>query len=79
VLMNQYLLAHGGKQLGNINPVLYRVAAGANRPAFRDISFGGNAVDSSQPGYDVVTGLGSPNVDYLVRDVLDIQRGGAPR
>jgi kumamolisin len=79
VLMNQYLVAHGGKPLGNINPLLYRVAAGANRPAFRDVSFGGNAVDSSQPGYDVVTGLGSPNVDFLVRDLLDIQKGGAPR
>lgn len=79
VLMNQYLLAHGGQPLGNINPLLYRVAAGANRPAFRDISFGGNAVDISQPGYDVVTGLGSPNVDYLVRDLLDIQKGVAPR
>ena len=32
VLMNQYLLAHGGQSLGNINPLLYRVAAGANRP-----------------------------------------------
>jgi kumamolisin len=79
VLMNQYLLAHGGQPLGNINPLLYRVAAGANRPGFRDISFGGNAVDISQPGYDVVTGLGSPNVDYLVRDLLDIQKGAAPR
>jgi len=79
VLMNQYLLAHGGHPLGNINPLLYRVAEGANRPAFRDISFGGNAVDLSQPGYDVVTGLGSPNVDFLVRDLLDIQNGAAPR
>jgi kumamolisin len=79
VLMNQYLVANGGHQLGNINPLLYRVAAGANRPAFRDISFGGNAVDLSQPGYDMVTGLGSPNVDFLVRDLLEIQRGVAPR
>jgi kumamolisin len=79
VLMNQYLLAHGGRQLGDINPLLYRVAAGANQPGFRDISFGGNAVDIAQPGYDVVTGLGSPNVDYLTRDLLDIQTGIAPR
>ena len=79
VLMNQYLLAHGGQPLGNINPLLYRVAAGANRPAYHDISFGGNAVDIAEPGYDVVTGLGSPNVDYLVRDFLDIQKGVAPR
>jgi kumamolisin len=79
VLMNEYLAAHGGSPLGNINPLLYRVAAGANLPGFRDVSFGGNAVDISQPGYDVVTGLGSPNVDYLVRDLLDIQKGVAPR
>ena len=79
VLMNQYLVAHGGQPLGNINPLLYRVAAGANLPGFRDISLGGNAVDTSQPGYDVVTGLGSPKVDYLVRDLLDIQNGVAPR
>ncbi len=74
VLMNQYLLAHGGQQLGHINPLLYRVAEGANLPGFRDVGFGGNAVDITQPGYDLVTGLGSPNVDYLVRDLLDIQK-----
>ena len=79
VLMNQYLAAHGGHALGNINPLLYRVAAGANRPGFRDISSGGNAVDIAQPGYDVVTGLGTPNIDYLVRDLLDVQKGVAPR
>jgi len=79
VLMNQYLVANGGHPLGNINPLLYRVAAGANRPAFHGIILGGDAVDLSQPGYDVVTGLGSPNLDYLVRDLLDIQKGVAPR
>jgi kumamolisin len=79
VLMNQYLLAHGGPPLGDINQLLYRVAAGANLPGFRDVSLGGNAVDTAQPGYDLVTGLGSPNVDYLVRDLLDIQKGVAPR
>jgi kumamolisin len=77
VLMNQYLVAHGGRPVGDVNPLLYRVAAGANRPGFRDVRLGGNAVDISQPGYDVVTGLGSPNVDNLVRDILDIQKGAA--
>ncbi|MDT5209012.1 MAG: kumamolisin [Mycobacterium sp.] len=79
VLMNQYLRAHGGRPLGNLNPLLYRVAAGANLPGFRDVGLGGNAVDTAQPGYDLVSGLGSPNVDYLVRDLLDIQKGMAPR
>lgn len=79
VLMNQYLVAHGGQQLGHINPLLYRVAEGANLPGFRDVGLGGNAVDISQPGYDLVTGLGSPNVDYLVRDLLDIQKSSGRR
>jgi kumamolisin len=79
VLMNQYLLAHGGHALGHLNPLLYRVAAGANLPGFHDVSLGGNAVDVATPGYDLVTGLGTPNVDNLVQDLLDIQNGMAPR
>jgi kumamolisin len=78
-LMNQYLLVNGGRRLGDINPLLYRVAAGANSPGFRDVTLGGNAVDVAIPGYDLVTGLGSPNVELLARDFLDIQRGVAPR
>ncbi|HEX5145005.1 MAG TPA: S53 family peptidase [Mycobacterium sp.] len=73
VLMNQYLEANGGKRLGELNPSLYQVAAGADLPGFRDVSLGGNAVDQSTPGYDLVTGLGSPNVDNLVRNLLDVQ------
>jgi kumamolisin len=78
-IMNQYLLANGGRALGDINPLLYRVAAGANAPGFRDVSLGANAVDLSTPGYDTVTGLGTPDVEGLVNDLLDIQRGVAPR
>ena len=73
VLMNQYLKANGGRPLGNVNPLLYRVAAGADLPGFRDVRLGGNAVDMSQPGYDTVTGLGSPNTDNLARNLLAIQ------
>jgi kumamolisin len=79
VLMNQYLVANGGRPLGNANPLLYRVAAGSNLPGFRDVRLGGNAVDISQPGYDLVTGLGSPNTYNLARNLLDIQKGVAPR
>jgi kumamolisin len=79
VLMNQYLQANGGRPLGNLNPLLYRVAAGANLPGFRDVRTGGNAVDFAQPGYDVVTGLGSPNTYNLARNLLDVQTGVARR
>jgi kumamolisin len=78
-LMNQWLITNGGQPLGNLNPLLYQVAAGANRAGFRDVTLGGNAVDYATPGYDLVTGLGSPNVDNLVRDLLDIQEGRTPR
>jgi kumamolisin len=79
VLMNQYLVANGGRQLGNVNPALYRIASGANLPGFRDMQVGGNAVDDATPGYDLVTGLGSPNTYNLARNMLDLQRGVAPR
>jgi kumamolisin len=79
VLMNQYLQAHGGKPLGDANPLLYRVAAGSNLPGFRDVSLGANAVDPSVPGYDMVTGLGSPNVANLAKNLLDLQKGTARR
>jgi kumamolisin len=78
-IMNQWLIAHGGHALGDINPLLYRVAAGANSPGFRDVGLGANAVDTTAPGYDPVTGLGSPNVGELVQDLLDIQLGRSPR
>jgi kumamolisin len=74
-VMNQFLLTNGGRALGNLNPVLYRLAAGAPRPGFHDITLGTNAVAVAAPGYDMVTGLGGPDVDNLVRNILDLQRG----
>lgn len=73
-VMNQYLLANGGHALGDLDPLLYRVAAGAPLPGFRDITLGGNTVDTAGPGYDLVTGLGTPDVDNLVRNLLSLQR-----
>jgi kumamolisin len=73
-VMNQYLFANGGHELGDLNPVLYRIAAGAPLPAFRDVTLGGNAVNTAAPGYDLVTGLGTPDIDNLVRNVLVLQK-----
>ncbi|MCX2930435.1 S53 family peptidase [Mycobacterium sp. CVI_P3] len=73
-LMNQYVIAHGGRPLGDINPLLYEVARGSSRPGFRDVTDGGNAVDNPVPGYDLVTGLGTPNVDNLARNLLEAQK-----
>ncbi len=42
-------------------------------PAFRDVTLGGNAVADAGPGYDLVTGLGTPDIDNLVRNLLILQ------
>jgi kumamolisin len=72
-VMNQYLLANGGRLIGDLNPQLYRIAASAPLPAFRDVTLGGNAVADAGPGYDLVTGLGTPDIDNLVRNLLILQ------
>lgn len=73
-VMNQYLRANGGHAIGDLNPLLYRIAQGAPLPAFRDVTLGGNAVADAAPGYDPVTGLGTPDVDNLARNLLILQR-----
>lgn len=72
-LMDQYIVDKGGRPLGDINPLLYRVAQGSKLPGFRDITSGGNAVDNPIRGYDLVSGLGSPNVYNLARGLRDAQ------
>ena len=73
-IMTQFLQANGGGPIGDINPQLYGIAQGAPQPAFRDVTLGGNAVDTAGPGYDLVTGLGTPDVDNLARNLLTLQR-----
>ncbi len=65
-----------GHPLGFINPGLYKVAASSQyAQAFHDITVGNNSVDngtvkvkgySAMPGWDPVTGLGSPNAEVLL-------------
>ena len=73
-LINDYLSANGGGPVGDINPLLYEIAEGARLPAFQDVTMGGNAVDNAAAGYDLVTGLGTPNVDNLAQNLLALQR-----
>ena len=73
-VINQYLLQSGGAPLGDLNPLLYRLAEGARLPAFQDVIRGGNAVGNAGPGYDAVTGLGTPNAENLAKGLLVAQR-----
>jgi kumamolisin len=75
VLMNQYLTEHDGHPIGAINPLLYRAATGA-KPAFHDVTVGGNIAYNSGTGFDLATGLGTPDTANLVDNILDIQKAG---
>jgi kumamolisin len=76
-LMNSYLEQHGGKAVGLLNPTLYQLANNPPKfPPFHDVTLGNNDYYVATPGYDMVTGLGSPNVAYLTQDILALQKGG---
>jgi kumamolisin len=73
-LMNEALTGRGGGPLGFLNPLLYKVSRANGSQAFHDISLGGNAImPSSATGYDMVTGLGTPRVDDLVREIAVVR------
>jgi hypothetical protein len=56
-------------------PALYQIDQ-ADPHAFQDITQGYNGY-SAGPGYDLVTGLGTPNVQYLVPDLVKIDSSPA--
>jgi kumamolisin len=70
-LMDQDLVAHHDRPVGFFNPILYHLAnSSVPYPPYHDITVGGNDFYLATPGYDMVTGLGSPIVYNLARDLL---------
>jgi subtilase family serine protease len=69
---------YAGRPLGFVNPAIYRIGASpAYHNAFHDITTGSNTVDDAAlgititgyraaPGWNPVTGWGSPNAEALV-------------
>jgi kumamolisin len=69
-IMDQYLKANHDPAVGFFNPTLYHLAnASVPYPPFHDITVGGNDFYAATPGYDMTTGLGSPDVYNLARDL----------
>jgi kumamolisin len=62
-LINEARIKGGKSSLGFLNPSLYPLNG---TPSFRDITKGNNGAFHCGPGYDQVTGLGSPNVAELI-------------
>lgn len=77
-LINQSLKKKGQKPVGFFNPTLYAIYSSAHppAPAFHDIKVGGNFVYPAVEGYDMATGLGTPDVAGLAEDVSQYQRNG---
>jgi subtilase family serine protease len=79
VLVNQYLQAHNKTVLGHANPALYALLNTSEQyPPFHDITTGMNLFYQATPGYDVASGLGSPDVYNIARDLLSPVAGGTP-
>jgi subtilase family serine protease len=76
-----------GRHLGFVNPAIYAIAQGpAYHQAFHDVVTGGNSVTwptgvftgyNAGPGWDPVTGWGSPDAQYLVPLLARTARSGA--
>jgi sugar lactone lactonase YvrE len=66
-LLNQSRASVGLGPLGNLNPRLYPLVGTS---VFRDITSGNNGNFNCTTGYDLVTGLGSPNVGALTKAPL---------
>jgi uncharacterized repeat protein (TIGR01451 family) len=72
-LINQQSAANGNSSVGFLNPLIYALAKGTNyNNYFHDITNGNNTWSGSRsnffavPGYDLCTGLGTPNGTNLI-------------
>ena len=62
-LMNHARTKAGKAALKFLNPLIYPLLG---TPAFRDVTSGSNGAFHAGPGYDMVTGIGAPNVRELI-------------
>lgn len=78
-LINQYLQAKGKPVLGSANATLYALlnAQPALAP-FHDITTGNNLYYAAGPGYDMATGIGSPDVNNIAQDLLTLGSSNSP-
>lgn len=75
-LLNQFLKQQGiQKPIGFVNPAFYALAAHPSPYApFHDVTVGTNLYYPATPGYDLATGLGTPDVWNLARDLFEYLR-----
>ncbi|HZT96112.1 MAG TPA: S53 family peptidase [Chloroflexota bacterium] len=70
-LADEYLGSHHHAPVGWMNPALYHLASTKQPfPPFHDVVTGTNLNYPAATGYDMATGLGSPDAYNLARDLL---------
>jgi subtilase family serine protease len=70
-LANQFAAASNKPPVGFLNPVIYTIGGSKGYPAaFHDQLHGYNGRYHARPGYDLVTGFGSPNGDDLIKALV---------
>src|SRR6266568_2046806 len=69
-LINQYLQTQGKAPVGYANPALYGLFNAQQAfPAFHDITTGNNLYYPATTSYDLASGMGSPDVYNMARDL----------
>jgi subtilase family serine protease len=75
-LINQYLLSKGKTVVGFANPALYGIFnAQQSLPAFHDVTRGTNLYYPAAAGYDMASGIGSPDINNLAQDLALVGSG----
>jgi subtilase family serine protease len=78
-LINQYLKSQGKAAVGHANPTLYGLFNGQQQsPAFHDVKTGNNLFYPATTGYDMGSGIGTPDVNNIAHDLASISGGGTP-
>jgi kumamolisin len=75
-IINQSRAQAGQGPIGLLNPHLYPLGGTG---AFNDVTLGTNGAYSAGPGYDLCTGLGSPDVGNLVAALANPSGGSSSR
>jgi subtilase family serine protease len=76
-LINQYLQSKAKAVVGSANPALYGLFnAQQQSPAFHDVTNGNNLHYPAATGYDMGSGIGTPDVNNMAHDLALISSGG---
>ena len=69
-LNNQYAAANGKGNLGQANPTLYKMFnTSQTYSAFHDVTSGNNLYYPATTGYDMASGIGTPDAYNIIRDI----------